>query len=124
MLAACSSIPSGGLTAESSPEAKRSAAIERAKARWQAISEGNVEKAYSFLSEGSKAAGSQYAFGLRVAKLKDLKNVEVVSAACDEEICKVKVRVVTDYQRVKGLVSEGEESWILENGQYWYVWRP
>lgn len=124
VLVACASAPFVGVSKDSTPEAKQAAVQERAKARWQAISEGNVEKSYGFLSEGSKAAGSQQAFSLRVAKLKDLKNVEVVSAVCDEETCKVKVRVVTDFQRVKGLVSEGEESWILENGQYWYVWRP
>lgn len=98
--------------------------LERAKARWQAVSEGDVEKAYGFLSAGSKAGASQQVYGLRVAKLKDLKNVEVKSAACDAETCKVKVQVVVDHQWMKGLVSDGEESWMLEKGQYWYVWRP
>lgn len=124
VLVACSSMPFGGVTAESSPEAKQAAVLERAKARWQAVSEGNVEKAYSFLSSGSKAGASQQAYGLRVAKLKDLQNVEVQGAVCGTETCKVKIQVVTDHKWMKGLVSGGEESWVLENGQYWYVWRP
>ena len=56
MLAACAT--TGGVTAESPLEVKQAAVTERAKARWQAVIDGDVEKAYGYLSPGSKAVTS------------------------------------------------------------------
>jgi hypothetical protein len=46
------------------------------------------------------------------------------SAVCEAEICKVKLTVTLDHRLMKGIPLDVEESWVLENGQYWYVWRP
>jgi len=123
MLSACATFPSGGVTAESPPEVKQKAVIERAKARWKAVMDNNVPSAYGFLSSGSKAAGSQDVYGGR-ARLKGFKSVDVISAACEAETCKVRVDVVLEHRLMKSIPMEIEESWVLEKGQYWYVWRP
>lgn len=120
MLAACATM--GGVTAESPLEAKQAAVTERAKARWQAVIDGEVEKAYGYLSPGSKAVTTFDNYRAR-ARLSGFRAADIESVACETEACKVKVRVVLDHRLMTGLTVPVEETWVLENGQYWYVWR-
>jgi hypothetical protein len=119
MLVACSTL--GGVTAESPPAVKQAAVTERAKARWQAVINGEVVKAYGFLSPGSKAVTSLENYWTR-ARLRGFRAADIESVACETEICKVKVRVTLDHRLMKGLPLSVEETWVLENGDYWYVW--
>ena len=120
VLARCATV--GGVTAESPQEVKQAAVTERAKARWQAVIDGEVEKAYGFLSPGSKTVTSLENYRTR-ARLTGFRAADIESVACETEACKVKVRVVLDHRLMKGLQVPVEETWVLENGQYWYVWR-
>jgi hypothetical protein len=112
----------GGVTAESPQELKQKVVKERAAARWHAVINRDAEKAYGFLSSGSKALGSLDLYKGR-ARLEGFKSVDVQSAACEAELCKVKLTVVLEHKRMKVIPFELEETWTLENGQYWYVWR-
>ncbi len=123
MLSACATFQSGGVTAESPPDVKQKAVIERAKARWQTVMASNVAGAYDFLSPGSKAAAPLAVYGGRV-RFKDFRSADVVSAECEAETCKVRVNVILDHRLMKGIPFELEENWVLDTGQYWYVWRP
>ena len=120
MLAACASL--GGVTAESPSEVKQAAVTERVKARWQAVIAGDPEASYEFLSPGSKASTSLSSYKSR-ARLVGFQSADIESVACEPEVCKVKLRVVFDHRLMKGLSSVVEETWVLEKGQYWYVWR-
>ena len=120
VLAGCATV--GGVTAESPPEVKQAAVTERVKARWQAVIDGDTEKAYGFLSPGSKAVTTYDGYRAK-ARLTGFRAADVESVACETEACKVKVRVVLDHRLMKGLSVPAEETWVLENGQYWYVWR-
>ena len=120
VLAACASL--GGVTAESPPEVKQAAVTERAKARWQAIIDGDAAKDYGFLSPGSKAVTSFENYKAR-ARLTGFRAADIESVACETEACKVRIRVVLDHRLMQGLSVPAEETWVLENGQYWYVWR-
>jgi hypothetical protein len=120
VLAGCAT--TGRVTAESPPAEKQAAVTERAKARWQAIIDGDVEKAYGFLSPGSKALTSIERYRSR-ARLTGFRAADVESVACETESCKVNVRVTLDHRLMKGLQVPVEETWVLDNGQYWYVWR-
>jgi hypothetical protein len=122
MLAACATNMTGGVTAESPQEAKQKAVKERATARWQAVINHDAEKAYAFLSAGSKASAPLAVYKGR-ARLQGFRSVDVESAACEAETCKVKLTVVLEHKMMKGVPIELEETWTLENGQYWYVWR-
>jgi len=120
MLAGCATM--GGVTGESPPEVKKAAVTERAKARWQAVIDGEIEKAYGFLSPGSKAVTSFENYKAR-ARLTGFRAADVESVACETEACKVKVRVTLDHRLMKGLMVPVVATWVLDNGQYWYVWR-
>jgi len=121
MLAACTNLPAGGLTAESAPQLKQAAVTERSKARWQAVIDGEVERSYEFLSSGSRAVTSLATYKAR-ARLSGFRAVDIESAACEAEMCKVKLKVTLDHRLMKGIQAPLEETWMLENGQYWYVW--
>ena len=123
MLTACATVMTGGVTVESPLEVKQKVVMERANARWQALMKGDAETSYSFFSSGSKAIGSLEFYKVR-ARLKGFRAVDMHSAACEAEICKVKLTVTLDHRLMKGIPLDVEESWVLENGQYWYVWRP
>ena len=123
MLAGCATSLTGGVTVESPQELKQKVVKERANARWQALINSDAEKAYEFLSSGSKAVGSLALYKMR-ARLAGFRAVEVHSAACEAETCKVSLTVIFDHRLMKGIPMDLDESWVLENGQYWYVWRP
>jgi hypothetical protein len=114
----------GMLTADSPGELKQKVVLERARARWDAVAKGDAKAAYEFLSTGSKA---QYSVAVyeHSARFKGYKSVDVESAECGAEECLVKARVTLESARAKGLPLplEVTETWVLEKGQYWYVWR-
>ena len=120
ILAACAT--TGRVTAESPLEVKQTAVTERAKARWQAVISGDTAKAYGFLSPGSKAVTSLESYQARKS-LSGIRAADIESVACETEVCKVKLRITLDTRLMKGLPVPAEETWVLENGDYWYVWR-
>jgi hypothetical protein len=119
VLAACASL--GGTTANSPPEVKQAAVTEQVKARWQALIAGDVSGSYSFLTAASRKVLSLDAYKAR-ARLSGFRAADIESVACDAEMCKVKVIVTYDHRLMKGIKAPIEESWVLENGRYWYVW--
>ena len=116
--AGCASI--GGLSKDSPPKVKQAAVAERAKARWAAMIDGNLDQAYTYLSPASKGIVSLASFkqqartGYREAKV---ENVE-----CDGAICKVKMFVIYDHRLMKGIGTPLEERWVIDEGQAWLVW--
>ena len=80
------------------------------------------EKAYGFLSPGSKTVTSFGNYKAR-ARLTGFRAADIESVDCETEACKVKVRLTLDHRLMKGIVVSVEETWILESGQYWYVWQ-
>jgi len=116
-LAGCAAI-----SAESSAEAKQKVVAERAEARWQALIKGDVEGSYQFLSTGSKAATSLAQYK---AKIKPglWRSAKVSKVDCEAELCKVQMLITYDYRNIKGLETPVPETWIIENGSAWYVYR-
>lgn len=111
-----------GISADSSPEAKQKLVAERAEARWQALLKGDVDGAYQYLSAGSKAATS---LPLYKAKIKPglWRKAKVDKVDCDAELCKVQMTITYDYRNMKGIETLLPETWIIENGSAWYVYR-
>ena len=103
------------------PQAKQSLVTERVNARWDALIRGNLDEAYTFMS-----AGSQEAMPLKVYKAKIKpgmwRAVKIEGMDCEAEICYVRMTKTYDHQRMK--VSDSfTETWILEKGNAWYVYR-
>jgi hypothetical protein len=111
-----------GISVDSSPQAKQRLVAERAQARWQLLMKGDVEGAYQFLSAGSKAVTSLdvYKAKIRPGMWREAK---VDKVECEAEICKVLMRITYDTRRMKGIQTPLDESWIIENGSAWYIYR-
>jgi hypothetical protein len=110
------------LSADSSPEAKQKVVAEKATQRWQLLMKGDVDGAYQFLSAGSKAATP---LPLYKAKVKPglWRDAKVEKVSCEAELCKVDMLITYDYRNMKGIETPFPETWIIENGSAWYVYR-
>jgi hypothetical protein len=119
----------GALTKDTPDEAKRKAVAERAEARWQALIKGDLDGAYAYLSAGSKATTplDAYKRQIRPGRWRQAKTGTV---ECEAEICKVTLQISYDEPRsdtnhpgMKGIETPITESWIIEKGSAWYVYR-
>ena len=117
VLVGCATIGPG-----SSPEQKQKVVAERAQERWDVLIKGDVAGAYRFLSAGSKASTSAE---LYKAKMKPglWRQAKVDGVDCEAEVCKVTVLVTYNAKRMKGIETPVAETWIIENGSAWYVYR-
>ena len=120
-LVACASMP-GGLSKDSAPEAKQAVVTERINARWQALIKGDLDTAYTYMSTASREA-----MPLKVYKLKIKpgmwRSVNLDSVECAAEICKAKMTLTYDHKRMKNIQTPFEETWIIDKGTAWYVYR-
>ncbi len=107
---------------DSPPEAKREAVTERANARWAALIKGDTDTAYAFLSPASKELTPLTEYRTE-ARSKGFRSAKIENVDCEPESCRVTVTVVYDHPKMKGIPTLVQESWVLEDGKYWYVWR-
>jgi hypothetical protein len=111
-----------GLNADSSSEAKQKVVAERAEARWQFMIKGDLDHAYDYLSAGSKAE-----MPLAVYKGKIKSNIWHKAKAnwvdCKAELCSVQMLITYDFGRMKGIETPVQETWVIENGSAWFVFR-
>ena len=93
----------------------------RAEARWQAMAAKDLDKAYEFLSPGSKAAFPLALFKGRI-RLLDWRPAKARSASCEADKCSVKLEVTFFDRRLGGeMTTVLEETWIKDVGNWWYV---
>jgi hypothetical protein len=119
-LAGCASVSDGGK--ELTPEAKQALVTQRINARWDLLIKGNLEGAYEYMSAGSKEA---IPFKVYKSKIKPglWRAVKIDSMECGTDICQVKMTLTYDHQLMKGIQTPFQETWILEKGNAWYVFR-
>jgi hypothetical protein len=128
LMAGCAAL-GGGLTKDTAPEVKAAAVKERSNARWVALIKGDKDAAYTYLSPGTRKLISLEQYRGRVQAI-GYRNVEIQKVDCEPEVCKVGLMLTYDYTPAKGTTSAkgvttyAEETWVLENGQAWLVWRP
>jgi hypothetical protein len=114
----------GGLTKDSPAAEKEAVVGERAKARWEALIRKNYHEANGYFSPPSKDQTTLSAFQAKVASI-EYRTVRIDKVECAAETCTVRLTLTYDYPqaRVKGVVTPLDESWIIDKGQVWYVYR-
>ena len=120
LLAAAGCATIGGVTKDSPPEAKQAAVTERAQGFWDAMIDGELQKAYTFLSPASKEMVSFEGFRQYVRT--GYKGAKIEKVECDGAVCKVRLLVSYDTRQMKGLASPVDEKWVIDEGQAWLVW--
>ena len=119
---ACTTLPFGAFSADSPNEQKSAAVRERAEARWQALIRDDIPAAYGYLSPTTREVVSLDQYKAKVAR-GTFREVRIDDVKCEAELCKVSVWLTFDRPRMKGMVTPLEETWIIERGQFWYVYR-
>ena len=93
----------------------------RAEARWRAMAAKDLDKAYEFLSPGSKTAFSLARFKGSI-RLLDWRPAKARSASCEADKCSVKLEVTFFDRRLGGKATTVlEETWIKDAGNWWFV---
>jgi hypothetical protein len=124
------------LTPDSPTEEKVKLVTERSAARWQAIIDGDFAKAYGYLSPASRATVTAAGFKT-VASRMDYRAIRVTGASCEAEKCRVGLvltynakaalnsavaRKGNESVAVNGVNTPLTETWVIDQGQIWYVW--
>jgi hypothetical protein len=91
----------------------------RSNERWQALIAGNMPKAYGFLSPASKSVYSLELYQSSI-RLGFWKAVDVEKVDCAGDICEVSLALTYVYNGTT-IKSPARESWIRENGVWWYM---
>lgn len=118
MLAGCA-----GIGVDSAQEDKQKFVAQRAHERWQLLIKGDVASAYEFLSPGSKATMPLEVYKARL-KPGMWVRASVEKVDCEkQEICHVVVVVDYDARQMKGIQTQLPETWVIERGSAWYVYR-
>ena len=93
----------------------------RAEARWQALIAKDLDKAYEFLSQGSKSAYTLQLYKGMIRPL-DWLSGKALSASCEGEKCSVKVQITFFHRRAGGEMGTVlTETWVKDAGNWWYV---
>lgn len=95
--------------------------LERAQARWKNLLAGEVNRAYEFISPVGRSKLSASDYRLRV-NLIHVQNAVAKEATCQAELCDVKISLDYTIEGVK-LNRIVSESWILDEGTWWFVYR-
>jgi predicted small secreted protein len=119
-VAGCASMSGGGKDLAS--EAKQALVAERVNARWNALINGDLEQAYTFMSAGSQAATPLEVYKAKI-KPGMWRAVKINSMDCEAEICRVNMTLTYDHRMMKGVQTPFQETWILEKGNAWYVYQ-
>ncbi|SRR5439155_3190867 len=119
---ACTTLPFGAFSADSPNEQKSAAVRERAEARWQALIRDDIPAAYGYLSPATRDVVSLDQYRARTAR-RSFRDAKVDAVECEGELCKVKIKLTFDRARMKGIVTPLDETWIIEQGQFWFVYR-
>jgi hypothetical protein len=117
IMAACAT---SSISPSTSPEAKRTAVLKRADARGAALVRGDLDAAYAFLSEGSKAVISQDNFKRRMSMV-PFTAYRIDTAACEAESCTVHSKLTYDHRVMKGVTTPITETWVVERGDLFFV---
>jgi hypothetical protein len=120
ILAGCAGL--GGLDVNAPADQKAQQVRERANERWRALIAGDMERAYGYLSPASRQVTTlaEYRAKVNPAMYRDVRIDEV---KCQAEVCMVRVLLTYDHRLMKGITTPLQESWILERGRFWYVFR-
>ena len=111
----------GGLSKDSSPEAKSAAVTERVKAKWAALIDGNLDLAYTYFSPASREIISLAAYKQQ-ARSSGYRAIKVESVERDGAVCRVRLMLTYDHRVMKGLMTPLDETWVIDEGKTWYVW--
>ena len=106
------------------PQAPEDAVKVRASARWAALLKPDMSAAYSYMAPGYRKVHDEQAYRMRRGSAVKWTGAEEVDVRCPEAtkcIAKVRIEAKPFLGRKFGdtIVTHAEETWLLEDGQWW-----
>ena len=96
---------------------------QRAEAFWQARLKGEPEKAYALLSPSYRKVRTFEQYRAQYGAATGVKAASVVNVTCEAEKCtaRIKIEAAPALMGVNvGTIATGvDETWLLEDGQWW-----
>lgn len=126
-MTATMALVSGCATGPSASDREAQQVMQRANQRWQALIDGETKVAYELNAPSYRAVVTQQSFRRRFGNGPWIK-AEALKAECELEKCNVRISMT--YQapmiRIDGgkMTTSIQETWIKEDGQWWYLPRP
>ncbi len=95
---------------------------ERAEQRWRALIQGDVAKAYEFLSPAYRQAVPIEVYGARLGGAVQWNQALVDSINCNPESCSLKIAIDYKHRSTGQHVNRTflDEKWIRVDDQWWY----
>ena len=96
----------------------------RASARWAALLKPDMREAYSYMAPGYRTVYDERAYRMRRGSAVKWTGAEVVEVRCPDAtkcIAKVRIEAKPFLGRKFGdtITTHAEETWLLEDGQWW-----
>ena len=95
--------------------------VERAQQRWNALLTGDMDAAYPFISPGGRSLMTLQQYRPRI-NTGFWRGAKVDKATCATETCEVTVLVDMLVEGVK-FTNTIKETWILDAGKWWFVYK-
>ena len=106
------------------PKTPEQVVQERAEARWAALIDGDFEKAWTYTQPGYRAIVKQKAYFRQFSGAGQWLGAQVHQATCEAERCTVRIRLTTKVLippfAGRDMVGAIDETWVREDGQWWY----
>lgn len=93
----------------------------RAQQRWNALLKQDMNAAYEYISPGGRSLMTVEQYRPRV-NTAFWRGAKVEKATCEAETCEVAVLVDLIFQGVK-FTNPVQETWILDAGKWWFVYK-
>lgn len=90
-----------------------------AASRWEALIQGDIAKAYGYLSPGTRSVMS---LDLYKAKTKSgmWKKASVDTVVCEQDRCEVAMVIIYSYRNMKSIETRLSEVWLREGEGWWF----
>lgn len=122
LLVGCNTIPSADVDKNQpvASETKEEMVMRRSKEFWDARIAGDIDKAYQYLSPGSKTVLSTLGFANKSSHVKFTK-FETSSVTCEEDACYVNGMLTYDHPKMNNIRTPIKDIWVFEQNEAWYV---
>lgn len=113
-----------GACAALQPKTPEELVAQRAEARWAALVAGEFERAWTYTQPGYKAVVAQKNYAKNFGAAATWRGAQIHEVNCEPERCKVRIRLTTQLNMPRfskqEMVGYLTETWVREDGQWWF----
>lgn len=97
---------------------------QRVEARWDALIKGDYDEAWTYTQPAFRGVVKQRDYAKRFGTAGKWLGIQVHDVTCEAERCSVRLRLssklTTSAFRGMDVVTTVDETWVREDGQWWY----